>query len=173
MYGRSPLRWLNDGLDIGPGVVESWESNDDASEWTLHLREGLKWSDGEPVTAADALYWWEDMVLDEVHTAIPPDSGRSGSGKPMTLSAPDDTTLLLTFDSPTPLTPALLANGVNTVDWFVPKHYLGRFHPKYTRRSRTRTGSRTTTSTPTGSSIRTAPPSRDGTRRPTARVARS
>ncbi|MEQ7125901.1 ABC transporter substrate-binding protein [Actinopolymorpha sp. B11F2] len=133
MYGRSPLRWLNDGLDIGPGVVESWESNDDASEWTLHLREGLKWSDGEPVTAADALYWWEDMVLDEVHTAIPPDSGRSGSGKPMTLSAPDDTTLLLTFDSPTPLTPALLANGVNTLDWFVPKHYLGRFHPKYNK----------------------------------------
>ncbi len=42
MYGRSPLRWLRDGLKIGPGLVEEWESNDDTSEWTLHFREGLK-----------------------------------------------------------------------------------------------------------------------------------
>ncbi|MEQ7128044.1 hypothetical protein ABN034_26450 [Actinopolymorpha sp. B11F2] len=46
MYGHSLLRYLNDGLDIGPGLVSSWETNDDASEWTLHFREGLRWSDG-------------------------------------------------------------------------------------------------------------------------------
>ena len=48
MYGHSLLRFINDGLDIAPGLVSSWESNADASEWTLHFREGLKWSDGQP-----------------------------------------------------------------------------------------------------------------------------
>ena len=134
MYGRSPLRWLNDGLDIGPGVVESWESNADASQWTLHIRKGLKWSDGQPVTSADALYWWEDMVLDDVHPALPSDSARSGSGTAMKLRAPDDHTLVMEFDSATPLTPALLANGVNTTDWFLPKHYLQQWHPKYNKK---------------------------------------
>ncbi|WP_020579931.1 ABC transporter substrate-binding protein [Actinopolymorpha alba] len=134
MYGRSLLRWLNDGLDIGPGVVESWESNADASEWTLHLRQGLKWSDGQPVTSADALYWWEDLVIDDVHPALPPDSARSGSGTPMKLAAVDDTTLVLKFDSATPLTPALLANGVDTSGWFLPKHYLQQWHPKYNKK---------------------------------------
>ena len=50
MYGHSPLRWLRDGLEIGPGLAESWESNDDTTEWTFKFREGLKWSDGEPWT---------------------------------------------------------------------------------------------------------------------------
>ena len=134
MYGLSLLRWLNDGLDIGPGIVDSWESNADASEWTLHLRKGLKWSDGQPVTSADALYWWEDMVINPVHPAIASDSARSGSGTPMKLEAPDEVTLHLKFDSPTPLTPNLLCNGVNTSGWFVPKHYLKQWHPKYNKK---------------------------------------
>ncbi|MBE1608510.1 ABC transporter substrate-binding protein [Actinopolymorpha pittospori] len=137
MYGRSPLRWLNDGLDIAPGLVESWSSNDDATEWTLHVREGLRWSDGQPVTSADALYWWQDLVLNEDHPATVPDSARSGKGTPMRLTAPDDMTLVLRFDAPTPLLPLYLANLVNApeqgVDWFLPKHYLKQWHPKYNR----------------------------------------
>ncbi|WP_460519623.1 ABC transporter substrate-binding protein [Flindersiella endophytica] len=134
MYGRSPLRWLNDGLDIGPGVVESWDSNPAATEWTLHIRENLKWSDGQPVTSADVMYWWEDMVLNEDHPALPGDAARSGTGSPMRLEAPDKNTLVLKFDAATPLTPALLANGVNTEDWFMPRHYLEQFHPKYNKK---------------------------------------
>ena len=54
-YGHSPLRWLRDGLEIGPGLVESWESTPDTSKWTLHFREGIKWSDGEPFTVGDIM----------------------------------------------------------------------------------------------------------------------
>ncbi|MGH3501764.1 MAG: ABC transporter substrate-binding protein [Nocardioidaceae bacterium] len=133
MYGHAPLRWLNDGLDVGPGLIESWSPNDDASEWTLHLREGVRWSDGEPVTTADVMYWWEDMVLNADNPAIPPDPARSGAGTPMKLAASDDLTLVMTFDAPTPLTPRLLANGVWWNAWFVPKHYLRQFHPKYNK----------------------------------------
>src|SRR3989304_3606371 len=47
-YGYSPVRWIDDGLGIAPGLLDTWTTNDDNSEWTLHMREGIKWSDGEP-----------------------------------------------------------------------------------------------------------------------------
>ncbi len=36
-----------------PGLAESWEASDDGLTYTYTLREGLKWSDGEPLTAED------------------------------------------------------------------------------------------------------------------------
>lgn len=135
MYGRSLLRFLNDGLDIGPGLVESWESNDDASEWTFHFRKGLKWSDGKPWTTEDVMYWWDDMVQNPDHPELPPDDVRSGRDTTANVTAPDDLTLVLTFDAPAPITPERLAAWVNTATvgpwWHVPKHYLKRFHPRY------------------------------------------
>jgi ABC-type transport system substrate-binding protein len=136
MYGHSLLRFLNDGLDIGPGLVSSWETNADASEWTLHFREGLRWSDGEPWTTADIMFWWEDMVLNEEHTEIPPDEAKSGKGTVMQMTAPDDHTLVLEFDAPSPLTAARLASYVNRGNgstWMEPKHYMKQFHPRYNK----------------------------------------
>ena len=57
MYGHSPLRWT-DSLEIVGNWVESWESNEDKTEWTLHIRKGIKWSDGYPFTSADFMFWW-------------------------------------------------------------------------------------------------------------------
>ncbi len=42
-------------------LATSWEPNDDASVWTFHLREGVKWHDGEPFTAND-LKWTAEFV---------------------------------------------------------------------------------------------------------------
>jgi len=137
MYGHSLLRWLNDGLDIGPGLVEAWESNEETSEWTFHFRRGLRWSDGEPWTTADIMYWWEDLVLNEEHPEIPPDDARSGKDTIATFSAPDDYTLVLTFDAPAPVLPERLAAWVNRGNgptWMQPKHYLQQFHPKYNKK---------------------------------------
>ena len=39
-----------------PGLAESWEAADDGLTYTYHLRDGLKWSDGEPLTAEDVAY---------------------------------------------------------------------------------------------------------------------
>jgi len=134
MYGHSLIRWLNDGMDIGPGLVESWETNDDASEWTFHFRPGLRWSDGAPWTTDDIMFWWNDMVRNDAHPEQPPDETRSGDGTLMELSAPDDVTLVMRFTTPAPLTPFHLARWVNGgvgPSWMVPKHYLKRFHPAY------------------------------------------
>ncbi len=42
--------------EIIPGEAESWEINDDLTEFTFHLRDGLKWSDGSDHTAQDYVY---------------------------------------------------------------------------------------------------------------------
>lgn len=134
MYGHSPLRWLNDGLDIGPGLVESWESNEDTSEWTLHFRKGLKWSDGHPWSTDDIMYWWTDLVLNKEHPEEPPDDLRSGKNTVADLTAPDSDTLVIRFDTPSPIMPLRLAAWTkrgNGPTWMQPKHYLKQFHPAY------------------------------------------
>ncbi|MGW5364277.1 ABC transporter substrate-binding protein [Actinopolymorpha pittospori] len=136
-YGHSILRFLNDGLDIGPGLAESWESNPDATEWTFHFRKGLKWSDGKPWTTADIMYWWEDLVLNPEHPEVPPDDVRSGRDTTATLTAPDELTLVMKFDAPAPITPERLAawanRGVGPM-WMAPKHVLMQYHPKYNKK---------------------------------------
>jgi peptide/nickel transport system substrate-binding protein len=134
-YGNSLLRWLNDGLDVGPGLVETWQSNADASEWTLHFRKGVKWSDGTPFTTKDIMWWWENFILAEKMAQTPPDETRSGKGTLAKFTPVDDHTLKMTFDAPAPLTGDRLAMwvkgaiGNNGPIWTMPSHYLKQFHP--------------------------------------------
>jgi peptide/nickel transport system substrate-binding protein len=134
MYGHSPLRFLKEGTKIGPGLAESWESNKDATVWTLHFRKGLRWSDGEPWTVDDILFWWEDQVkVPELNEPIP-DEARSSKGTLVTMKKLDDYTLELAYDAPSTLTADRVAmnvkRGIGT-RWMDPKHYLMQFHIKY------------------------------------------
>ncbi|SDS70901.1 ABC transporter substrate-binding protein [Actinopolymorpha singaporensis] len=136
MYGHSPLRWLNDGLTLGPGLAESWESNEDASVWTFHFRKGLKWSDGQKWTTDDIMFWWNDMVLNPEFGEGIPDEARSGKGTVAKFEAPDEYTLVITYDAPSPMVPDMIANWVNrgiAASWMEPKHYMKQFHPKYNK----------------------------------------
>jgi peptide/nickel transport system substrate-binding protein len=45
-----------DDFETIPGLAESWEGSDDGLTYTYTLREGLQWSDGEPLTADDVVY---------------------------------------------------------------------------------------------------------------------
>ena len=56
------------GIDMATGEVvprcaDSWEVNDDATEYTFHLNPNLMWSNGEPIKAGDFEYSWK-RVLD-------------------------------------------------------------------------------------------------------------
>ncbi|NLV92126.1 MAG: ABC transporter substrate-binding protein [Firmicutes bacterium] len=133
MYGWSPIRWVNDALDIAPGWLESWESNADASEWTLNIRKGIKWSDGAPFTAADFMFWWDDMVLNPEMSDPVPDMFIAG-GEIAQFSTPDEYTIIVKYAAPAPLLPYRLAmwckagHGERLI---VPAHYLKQFHPDY------------------------------------------
>ena len=55
--------WDEDTKTMVPDLAESWEASDDLMTWTFHLREGVTWHDGEPFTAAD-VKWTFDNILE-------------------------------------------------------------------------------------------------------------
>lgn len=45
-----------------PDLAEKWDVSEDGKTYTFHLRDGIKWSNGEPVTAKDFVYGWQRLV---------------------------------------------------------------------------------------------------------------
>ena len=67
------LRIDKDFSTIVGGLFEAWQFNQNATEQTLQMRKGLKWSDGTPFTTADCLFDWEDCKLNkDLNPAGPP-----------------------------------------------------------------------------------------------------
>ncbi|OON40447.1 oligopeptide ABC transporter substrate-binding protein OppA [Izhakiella australiensis] len=105
-----------------PGVAESWE-NKDGKVWTFHLRPNAKWSNGQPVTAADFVYSWQRLA--DPKTASPyasylqyghlenVDDIIAGKKSPDTLGvkAIDDHTLQVTLSESVPYFYKLLIHG--------------------------------------------------------------
>jgi peptide/nickel transport system substrate-binding protein len=137
-YGHSPVRWVDDGMAIKPGLLDEWSTNEDNSEWTLHMREGIKWSDGEPATMNDTIWWWENMTV-----AFDPNNpdgmaewSHDANGGVVKFSLVDDYTLKMTYGTPAPLTLKQLAMWVKGCiytpeRWITPVHYVKQFHPKF------------------------------------------
>jgi peptide/nickel transport system substrate-binding protein len=61
IYGYSRLVGYDESLQVVPDILEGFEAEEDRV-FTLHLREGHRWSDGSPFTAEDFRYCWEDMM---------------------------------------------------------------------------------------------------------------
>jgi len=115
-------------LGIVPNLASSWEMSEDAKTMTLHLRQGVKWSDGEPWGADDIMFWYEDVLLNDDLTPVKPYNW-TWDGELMKMEKIDDHTIVLHFPRPHPLAAALHARGFFTAHH--PKHYLKDFHPNY------------------------------------------
>ncbi|MBZ9558193.1 peptide ABC transporter substrate-binding protein [Halomonas coralii] len=92
-----------------PGLAESWRISDDGTVYTFHLRDA-RWSDGEPITANDAVFALRRLLAPAtanhnanlyyaIHNARAVNTGKA---EPATLgvSAPDDRTLVVHLDQP-------------------------------------------------------------------------
>ncbi len=133
------LRWPRNPTDtVQPGLAESWDWNEDGTALTLHFREGLRWSDGEPFTVDDVIFWWEAIETDTNITAAVHSEWMAG-GEPMTLERVDDNTITLNFAAPNGLAEtvglAFHGNqwplGFERFGFYAPEHYLSQFHPEY------------------------------------------
>ena len=108
-------------------LAESWEYNDDATEVTVYLREGIKWSDGESFTTEDIAFYWYDICLDEQVAESLPGSLLVG-GEPPELVVIDDYTLKFVYPTSYYYFPQAFAS-IAEIAW--PKHYIQDSHPKY------------------------------------------
>ena len=57
-----PFFGPNHTYEFEPMVAEAYEVSADAKTYTFHLREGMRWSDGEPFTTEDIRFYWEDVM---------------------------------------------------------------------------------------------------------------
>lgn len=57
-------RPTNEG-EIVPAMAESWDVSEDSKTYTFHLREGIQWNNGDPVTASDFEYAWRRIINPE------------------------------------------------------------------------------------------------------------
>ena len=83
----------------GNGLLQSVTANDDSTEFTLVLKDNLKWHDGEPITADDIVFS-SNVVLDE-EQAVPYSTYLLDSeGNPGEVSKKDDSTAVINFKVP-------------------------------------------------------------------------
>ena len=129
VYGYARLVGYTPSLKFAPDILKSIEIEDNRI-FTLHLRKGHKWSDGQPFTTEDFRYWFEDVAHNK-HL--------SPSGLPISLLPQGErphfevlsaTAVRYSWGRPNPLFLPDLA-GPSPLYIYRPSHYLKQFHEKY------------------------------------------
>jgi peptide/nickel transport system substrate-binding protein/oligopeptide transport system substrate-binding protein len=128
--GRA-VAYLFDGLtrftadaQLEPGLAERWEVSSDGTTYTFHLRHGVKFHDGSPFSARDVVHSWSRVLDPAVRGGrgwpLYPIRGArdvaDGKSKEISgVSAPDDSTIVVTLTEPLAIFPKLLAMPVTAI----------------------------------------------------------
>ena len=126
------FRFSPDGAKIEPKIAEAAEPSADYKVWTIKLRKGSKWSDGQPFGADDILFWYNDVLLNKELTPTLPGWIKSPDGSAAKVEKVDDNTVRFTYTAPATLFLTAVANqdgADRTFAMFLPAHYLKKFHP--------------------------------------------
>jgi oligopeptide transport system substrate-binding protein len=114
------LTRLDQEGEPAPGMASRWETSADGRTWTFHLR-AARWSNGEPVRAGDFVYAWRRTVdprtasdyaqaLAPVANAIAVSEGKLPATA-LGVEAPDEHTVRVHLDAPTPYLLSLLTKS--------------------------------------------------------------
>jgi peptide/nickel transport system substrate-binding protein len=103
--------------ELEPWLAERWETSADGRQYTLHLRPGLAWSDGTPLTSGDVLFTLRAARDTSVQSSLA--DGLVAGGQPIGASAPDLLTVVLSLAAPSGL-------GLRVLDALpiLPRHKL-------------------------------------------------
>ena len=115
-----------------PNLIKDYKISDDSTVYTLYLREGMKWSNGDPLTADDFLFWYEDVLLNPDITPVIPNDWKAGD-EVMKAEKVNDYEVKYTFAAPNPSFEIIMARFSTglTRNFMAPKEYLKQYHIKY------------------------------------------
>ena len=105
---------------VEPNVAKGFDVNADATVYTIHLREGMKWSDGAPFTAEDCVWFYNAICLNKVDSKGVRNCHKDANGTPAVVEKVDDYTFTVTFG--TPKYDFIEALTVDLKWHFAPKH---------------------------------------------------
>lgn len=135
----------NEGLLQAPGigtegvrgnVLRDYTISEDGKSITFRMREGMKWSDGTPVTTEDIRFTYEDMLKNpELFKNFPSrwKTGAKPDGAEPTIKILDLFTFEMSYPEPYGglLRQFTIEAWVGYTEWLNPAHYLKQFHKKY------------------------------------------
>ena len=129
VYGYSRLVGYDEQLRLTPDILEKVD-NVDSRIFTLYLRPGHKWSDGEPFTAEDFRYYWDDVAHNKDLSPFGLPQALLVNGHAPKFEVLNETTVRFTWQEPNPMfLPALAAPSPLYI--YRPAHYLRQFHAHY------------------------------------------
>src|ERR687891_1449879 len=129
VYGYARLVAYNEAFELVPDILNDVDV-EDGRVFTMHLRPGHRWSDGEPFTSEDFRYWWEDVANNEQLSPTGPPAELYIDGEPPKVEFPDERTVRYSWSGPNPFFLPALAGATPTFI-YMPAHYLKQFHEKY------------------------------------------
>lgn len=129
VYGHARLIGYDNQLEHVPDILASYEI-DEGRIFTFHLREGHKWSDGQPFTSEDFRFFWEDIALNAELNPTGPPIEMVIDGELPEFEVIDALTVRFTWSKPNPfLVPRIAAASPLFI--YAPSHYLKPFHKAY------------------------------------------
>ena len=105
---------------LEPALAESWTISPDGKTYTFKLRQGVKWSDGQPFTADDVVFTY-DQIIENPEARAGDAATFTQDGKKVKFEAVDKNTVKVTLQKPAP---AFLLQMRNFI---MPKHSLQKF----------------------------------------------
>lgn len=115
-----------------PNLIKAYEANEDFTEYTITLREGMKWSNGDDFTTDDWMFWYEDVLMNtDLNPSV--DISYCSNGEPMVYEQIDPYTLKIKFTESNPAFEIIMARYSTGIirTFFAPKEYLSKYHIKY------------------------------------------
>ena len=85
---------------VEPNVAKGFDVNEDATVYTIYLREGMKGSDGQPFTAEDCVWFYNAICLNKIDSKGVRNCHKDANGTPAVVEKVDDVTFTVTFGTP-------------------------------------------------------------------------